>query len=81
MQFKTCQSGGSVEKPSLLALVFKYFRHVKQWAKHLLWLLLQGSESTIAMITPMRQARTCGQVLALGPTPSASKQWKSDVHV
>ena len=29
----------------------------------------------------MRQARTCGRVPAHGPTPSAPKQWKSDVQV
>ena len=29
----------------------------------------------------MCQARTCGRVLARGRTPSAPKQWTSDVHV
>ena len=29
----------------------------------------------------MCQARTCGRDLAQGPTLSAQKQWKSDVHV
>ena len=29
----------------------------------------------------MRQARTCVEVRAPGLTPSAPKQWKSDVHV
>ena len=29
----------------------------------------------------MCQARTCGRVLAPGRTPSAPKQWKSDVHI
>ena len=45
-------------------------------------LLLLGC--TIGMITaalPMRPDRTCGRVRAQGPTPSAPKQWKSDVHV
>ena len=41
---------------------------------HFLW------GSTITIITPMCQARTCGRVRAPGPTPSAPKQWKS-VHV
>ena len=36
---------------------------------------------SIAIITPMRQDRTCGQVGAPSPTPSAPKQWKSDVPV
>ena len=41
--------------------------------------LLRGS--TIAIITPMRQARTCGRVWPQGPTSSAPKQSKLDVHV
>ena len=32
------------------------------------------------IITRMRQASTCGRVRATGPTPSAPKQWKSDVR-
>ena len=48
----------------------------KRWAKHLLSLL----GFAIAMITPMRQARTCGRVRAQGPTQSALKHWESDVH-
>ena len=49
------------------------------WAKHFFGHFLGGS--SIILITPMRQARTCGRVLDPGPTPSAPKQWKSDVHV
>ena len=37
--------------------------------------------STITIITPMRQARICGQDRAPGTTPSAPKQWKSDVQL
>ena len=48
-------------------------------AKHLLWHLLWGS--TIAVITPMRQACTCGRVRDPGLTPSAPKQWKSDIFM
>ena len=48
-------------------------------AKHLLWYLLWGS--TIAIITPMRQACTCGRVRDPGLTPRAPKQWKSDISI
>ena len=41
--------------------------------------LVRGS--TIAIITPMCQASTCGRHLAPGQTWSAPKQWKLDVHV
>ena len=43
-----------------------------------LLLLLWGY--TIAIITPMLQASTCGQVWAFGPTANESQR-KSDVHV
>ena len=69
--------GMRVEKPSPLALVFQYFRQFICQA--LLGHFLGGS--TITFITPMRQASTCGRVLAPGPTPSAPKQWKSDLPV
>ena len=48
----------------------------KNKGKHLLGFLLR--DSTIAIITPMRQARTCGRVRVPGPTPSAPKQRKSN---
>ena len=51
----------------------------KTMANPLLSLWLRGS--TIAAITPMRQACTCGPVLGPGLTPSAPKQLKWDVHV
>ena len=67
-----------VEKTSQWALVFKYFQG-KTMAKPFLPLLLRGS--TIAIIMHMLQASTCGRVRAPGPTPSAPKQWKSDIHI
>ena len=51
----------------------------KNTGQALLQFLLLGS--TIAKIRPMCQARTCARVLSQGPTPSAPKQCKSDVHV
>ena len=50
-----------------------------QAAKPFLSLLLWGY--TTAILTHMLQASTCAWVLAPHPTPSAPKQWKSDVHV
>ena len=35
----------------------------------------------IAVKLSIRQASTCGGILAQGPTPSAPKEWKSDEHV
>ena len=70
-----------VEKPSSVAF-FKYFkfRKFKKRQRPCTFVtVLRGS--TIAIITPMRQARTRGRVRALGSTPSAPKQWKLDVHV
>ena len=72
--------GVRFEKLSLWAC-FQVFSTIqgKIRARHLLGLLLRGS--AIAIITHVRQARTCGRVQAPGPTPSAPKQWKLDVHV
>ena len=51
--------------------IFKNFQQFKKnEGQALLWLLFQGS--TIAIITP---TRTCGWVLAPGPTPSASQMF------
>ena len=35
----------------------------------------------IAIITAYVPSHTCARIWALGPTPSAPKQWKSDVQV
>ena len=66
-----------VEKPSPLTLVFKKFRQIMGQA--LLEHFLEGL--TITVITPMRQARNVAEPGPRGPTLSAPKQWKSNVHV
>ena len=80
LEFETVW-GVRVENSSLFALVFKYFRQVMGQALlgHFLWGWVRGSTITIIML--MSQAITCGWVRAKGPTRSAPKQWKLDVHV
>ena len=62
-----------VEKHSLWAIIFQVF------------LTIEGKTMAkpfdIAIIMPIGQVRICGRVRPPGPTPSAPKQWKSDVHV
>ena len=65
-----------VENPSQLALFFKYF--LPCMCQALLGHFLGGS--TITTITTMHQNSTCGRILAPDQTPSAPKQWKSDVQ-
>ena len=80
LEFETVW-GVRVDNSSLFALVFKYFRQVMGQALlgHFHWGWVKGS--TITVIMPMSQASTCGWVRAKGPTRSAPKQWKLDVHV
>ena len=66
-----------IEKPSQLALFFKYV--LQFMGQALFGHFLRGS--TITITTPICQASTCGQLVAKGQTPSAPKQWKSDVHI
>ena len=79
----TCQTNGPVwgvglKHPHYGASVGPHFQ---VFSKNCLSLLLWGSQSTIALITPFLQASTCGKVLAPGQTQTAPKQWKLDVHV
>ena len=75
------QSGGwGLKNPSVWLLFSSILDNSrKNEGQALLWHLLGGF--TIAIIMPMSQTSTYGQVRALGQAPSAPKQWKSDVHV
>ena len=72
-----------LKNPQRGPLFFKYFFLTiqgKETAAPFQSILLWGH--TIAIITwPMCQACTCSRVRAQGPTPSAPKQWKLDIHL
>ena len=74
-----------LKHPHSRPLFSSIFDNLHLWAKHFLDISWEQSRSlggsTITIIQTMCQACTCGRVLARGPTPSAPKQWKSDVHV
>ena len=60
--------GMRVERPCSVAFIFKYFRQFRKKRRPSTFItLLRGS--TIALITSIHQARTCGRVGAPGPTP------------
>ena len=74
--------GWGLKTPLVWPLFFNYFLTIqgKTKAQHFCDFCAEALQ-LIAINTPMRQASTCGLVLAQGRTPSAPKQWKSDVHV
>ena len=68
--FENSRKNNGQAFPSLLQLLL----FCKLWSSDEVLL----PANTIAIITPIRQARTCGQVWAPDPTPTAPKEWKLD---
>ena len=69
------------EQHSLLLSIFQSFNGLQVKIMHQYKITTNQYVPNLILSLPMCQAWACGPVCAAGPTTSAPKQWKSDVHI